>query len=85
MLWNKGKSNAPNPCRTMILIDATCSMGALLDKTKSNVKIMLDRIKDVLLQNGIDESTVLMKIAVYRNYDSRIDKVYQESSWETDS
>jgi hypothetical protein len=80
--WNKGRSTSSSS-KTMILIDATCSMGQLLDQTKSNVQIMLERIKGVLAENGIDESGVLMKIAVYRNYN--IDLIYQESSWETDA
>jgi hypothetical protein len=72
--WSKGKSNTRKN-KTMILIDATCSMGRLLDQTKSNVQIMLERIKVVLKENGIDESGVLMKIAVYRNYNT--DNIYQ--------
>jgi hypothetical protein len=46
---------------------------------------MLERIKTILTEKNIDTSNVLMKIAVYRNYDSKIDKVYEESSWETDA
>ena len=82
-IWNEGKLATGS--KTMILIDATCSMQKLLDQTKSNVQVMLERIKKILKENNIDESDVLMKIAVYRNYDSKIDLVYQESSWETDA
>jgi hypothetical protein len=46
---------------------------------------MLERIKTVLKENGVDGSDILMKIAVYRNYDSKVDLLYQESSWETDA
>ena len=55
------------------------------DQIKFYVNEMLDRIRVVLIENGVDESTVLMKIGVFRNYDQGIDKVYQESQWETDS
>ena len=83
-VWNKGKA-ATGCCKTLILIDATNSMGALLNQTKANVQIMLDRIRSILEAKGIGACNNLMKIAVYRNYDSKIDMLYQESSWETDA
>ena len=72
-------------CKTMILIDGTNSMGKLIDKTKTALQKMLKMIKKVLKDNQIDPSKVLMKLAVYRNYDQRKELLYQESTWETDA
>lgn len=83
-IWNKGKSGE-NCCKTLILIDATGSMGILLDKMRFNVQNMLERIKPVLQRHGIDGSQILMKIGVYRNYDCQVDQLYQQSSWETEA
>lgn len=46
---------------------------------------MLSKIKKVLKDNKINQSHVLMKLGIYRNYDQRKELLYQESTWETES
>jgi hypothetical protein len=44
-------------------------MSLLLSKTKTAVEKILKKIKKVLEDNEVNPSQVLMKLAVYRNYD----------------
>jgi len=74
--FNKAVKVTPNCCKTMFLIDATFSMSELLMIMKSKLQIMLDRIKAVLKQNGMSDELVLMKFAIYRNYDQTFDMIY---------
>ena len=67
--------------KTLILLDATGSMINLLDKTKKTISKMFKRITQVLEKDKIKESFEI-KIAVYRNYSSPEDEIYQESVWE---
>jgi hypothetical protein len=68
--------------RTVILIDATGSMGTLLEKTKTRVKEMLQRTYQTLRDQGLC-SNFEVQIVAYRNYSSRA-KILQASTWESD-
>lgn len=54
-----------------------------MSKTKATINTMFNRIAGILSENGIDPAMVMMKVCVYRNYDSEKDKLFQESNWET--
>jgi hypothetical protein len=69
--------------KTLILLDATCSMDHLIDKTKKTIEKMFERIAHVLDENNIKDKSFQIKIAVYRNYNSPEDKIYQGSTWES--
>ena len=68
---------------TLILLDATVSMGHLIDKTKKTIEKMFERIAAVLNENNVKDKSFQIKIAVYRNYNSSEDKIFQGSTWES--
>lgn len=71
--------------RTLFLIDGTCSMHYILDKMKSEVATIFERIHNILQSNGINSDSCQVKFAVYRNYTNYEDSILQYSSWETNS
>ena len=79
---NESVGEHPN-MKTLILLDATCSMDHLIDKTKKTIEKMFERIARVLDENYVKGKSFQIKIAVYRNYNSPEDKIYQESTWES--
>jgi len=76
-----GKSSG-GVCRTMILMDATGSMGHLITKSKNTVSLMFSRLLEVLEFHKC-EVTVEMQFVCFRNYDCRIEEILQHSAWET--
>ena len=80
---NKGKVTAKvQSSRTLILIDATASMGHLLDKTKNTLGVMFERVSQVLAAQSLDAASFQIKLAVYRNYNCSESQLLQQSSWE---
>jgi len=71
------------PSRTVVLMDATGSMTALLMKSKTAVRLMFERASTILKQNGIKEDNFQLQFAVYRNYNSTADRILQFSGWYT--
>jgi hypothetical protein len=69
--------------RTVCLMDATGSMYHLLHKCKTTVDIMFERASGILKDNNISSDSFQIQFAVYRNYNSREDKILQSSPWET--
>ncbi|CAF2387971.1 unnamed protein product [Rotaria sp. Silwood2] len=69
--------------RTICLMDATGSMSHLLQKSKNTVGTMFERVSLILKENKIDEDSFEVQFVVYRNYNSREDKILQHSPWET--
>ena len=69
--------------RTICLIDATGSMGNLLNQTKNTVVKMFERANTILKDYNIPSNSFQVQFAVYRDYDSRADALLQYSSWET--
>ncbi|CAF0938955.1 unnamed protein product [Adineta steineri] len=69
--------------RTVCLMDATGSMGNLLYKCKNTVDDMFERASEILKDHDISSDSFQIQFVVYRNYNSREDKILQSSPWET--
>ena len=78
---NEGPPLTDNSSRTIILLDATCSMWNLLLKTKNTIKTMFHRANDVLIANNVKRGFEL-QIAVYRNYNCKAEELLQVSPWD---
>lgn len=79
--WNIG-SNGSSDCRTICLMDATCSMHELLTKAKQTVGTMFHRATQILSDGGVS-GLFEMQFAVFRNYNSRPESILQFSPWES--
>lgn len=80
---NKGANIVAEPSRTVCLMDATGSMTHLLHNCKNTVAIMFQRAIQILKENNISEDSFQIQFVFYRNYNSKEDKILQNSSWET--
>nr|XP_047141291.1 uncharacterized protein LOC124816231 [Hydra vulgaris] len=80
---NIGSTNTVITSRTICLIDATGSMGDLLNKAKVTVGTMFERAAAILNENSIAADSFQMQFAVYRDYDCLSDGILQYSPWET--
>jgi len=76
---NKGAAE-PAKSRTIVLMDATGSMGNLLEAAKNKVKIMFERTCEILAQKKIPKDCFQLQFVVYRNYSSK-DDILQVSPW----
>jgi hypothetical protein len=70
--------------RTIVLMDATGSMGSCIDSTKKALKEIFCRAREILTENGAAAS-FQMQIAVYRNYNAPQEELLQASNWETET
>ena len=68
--------------KTLILLDATVSMTHLLEKTKKTIQAVFKRITEILENSNYNDKSFEIKIAVFRNYNSSQDKIFQQSTWE---
>ncbi len=68
--------------RTIVALDATCSMAHLLNQAKATVSQMLHRVVEVLKAQKVS-SGFQIQFIVYRNYNSHPDKILECSTWET--
>ncbi|XP_065663330.1 uncharacterized protein LOC136085791 [Hydra vulgaris] len=80
---NIGSSNSLTYSRTICLMDATGSMGCLLNKAKATVGTMFERASTILTETFIPVDSFQMQFAVYRDYDCLSDGILQYSPWET--
>ncbi|CAF1610759.1 unnamed protein product [Rotaria magnacalcarata] len=80
---NRGASSVTKTSRTVLLMDATGSMSSLLSAAKETVCTMFERASDILKEEMLPSDAFQMQIAIYRNYNSRENKILQASSWET--
>lgn len=67
--------------RTICLMDATGSMGSLLDCGKKTITMVFKRAKEVLAEEGANPDCFELQIAFYRNYSSGKDKLLEASNW----
>ena len=74
---NKGADIQIFESKTLILMDATSSMGLLLEQTKKKLEIMFQRVVDILKENKFSTKTFQIKLAVYRNYNSTKDMILE--------
>ncbi|XP_047142319.2 uncharacterized protein LOC105845986 [Hydra vulgaris] len=80
---NIGSTKTIINSRTVCLMDATGSMGNLLNKAKVTVGTMFERASTILKENSIPAESFQMQFAVYRDYDCLSDGLLQYSPWET--
>ncbi|CAF4303167.1 unnamed protein product [Rotaria sp. Silwood2] len=80
---NGGVSTVSEISRTVLLMDATCSMSNLLSATKDTVCTMFERASGILEGKGLSKDSFSMQFAIYRNYNSRENKILEVSSWQT--
>ena len=69
--------------RTICLMDATGSMGHLLNQAKTTVGTMFERASQILTDYGYPTDSFQMQFAVYRDYDCMKEGILQYSPWET--
>ena len=77
---NRGAAIIRNS-RTIVLMDATGSMGGLMQKAKNRVYDMFTRIEKILIDKYFDPKVFEMQFAVYRNYDQPANKLLCTSPW----
>jgi len=70
--------------KTVIGIDATGSMSSALDQVLKNTKICLERTYEILRSRGITGGFEI-QMAVYRNYNSDMNKLFQFSPFCTNA
>jgi hypothetical protein len=80
---NRGVDLVKKTSRTILLMDATGSMSNLLSASKETVCTMFERASAILIEKKLPSDTLQMQIAIYRNYNSKENKLLQVSSWET--
>lgn len=78
---NAVKVSESKPTRTLILMDATGSMGGLIDKSKICVDVMFQRANQ-MIEEKCPEKIIEIQFACYRNYDVGANTLMQISSWE---
>lgn len=71
--------------RIMVLLDATGSMGRMMDAAKDTVGLMFDRAGEIIKEHLGDATEQFeMQFAVYRNYSSGPGKLLEASAWKSD-
>jgi hypothetical protein len=81
---NKFNEIRSNHVRTLIGIDGTSSMGPALEKVKTILEDSFTRTKQVLDKKKV-QGSFENQIAIYRNYNSEPDELFEYSGFETDS
>ncbi len=64
-------------------MDATGSMGGLISKAKNSVNEMFERAGIILKEHGKDPDQMLIKMAIYRSYNSPLNQLIEQSPWES--
>ena len=85
MDWNKTFDNiASGNCRTMIVFDATGSMGSLFSKLIILLYEVFKRVEKILKDGGKQSLGSLIKIGIYRNYGISVNDIYECSNFSSD-
>ena len=79
---NKGVTVVPETCRTIILMDATGSMGRLLAACKDTIFTVFERASNILEDRSLPSDAFQVQCVVYRDYDCGAG-VLQASNWES--
>jgi len=75
----------PAGSRTIVLVDATSSMGNMLKLTISTLQIVFAQVKRVLDANDeMKGKSYEVKLGCYRNYNSEPKKLYECSAYQSD-
>ena len=80
---NKGPEYEVAISKTVCVMDATGSMGGLIQKCKATVNSMFDRISKILETAKMNQNCFQLQFAVYRNYEDDETQLLQYSEWET--
>ncbi|KAL4456870.1 hypothetical protein ABPG74_014508 [Tetrahymena malaccensis] len=80
---NKGANLLQQQSRILILVDATSSMGVLLQSAKNTVFNMFDRACQIIRNNKIPDDSFKIQFVVYRDYDQMQEGILQSSPWES--
>ena len=70
--------------RTVLLLDATGSMGPLIDGVKSTISGVFRKLKELLTKRKLDEKCFDVQISVYRNYEDGPVDILESSPWASD-
>jgi len=81
-LGDRNKKPVSVCSRTIVLMDATGSMGGLLQKAKNTVGTMFERASEILVKNKIGGNSFQLQFVVYRDYDC-LEEILQASPWTT--
>ncbi|TNV76610.1 hypothetical protein FGO68_gene11708 [Halteria grandinella] len=68
--------------KTLILMDATGSMGSLINNCKNSISNLFKSICHILVENGLSDETFSIQLACYRSYNSIEPMILQYSTWE---
>ena len=68
--------------RTIVLMDATGSMGGLLEEAKATVTTMFQQAVEILKEHNIAADCFEIQFVCYRDYDCGLEKILEASSWE---
>lgn len=74
----------PSVTRTLVLMDATGSMGSYLHQAKQAVGDMFSRAREILRDHHRDVDCFMIQFAVYRNYNAPLDALFEHSPWTAD-
>lgn len=80
LVANRGAGSEITQSRTICLMDATGSMSTLLQRAKNTVSTMFERAYQVLKDQHC-QGAFAMQFAVYRNYSSTAELLFQFSPW----
>jgi hypothetical protein len=67
--------------KTLVLMDATGSMGGVLEQAKNTVFTMFERCGKILTDSGKPKDAFELQFAVYRNYNVKAELLLQSSSF----
>ena len=67
--------------RTIVFLDCTGSMSGTIAAAKSAISDMIQRAVEFCEPKGL---TFEVQVCAYRNYDCKVDQIFQQSGWETD-
>jgi hypothetical protein len=82
--WNKGPEiKEKKISKTNVVMDATGSMGSLIQKSKLAVMQMFERCCDILKTNGIEPDSFQLQFSIYRNYNTKEEDICIASTWES--
>ena len=81
---HKDMQNKPKDRRTLILFDATGSMGGLIQNLKDTMSETLTRV-DSIIRGTEHKGKYWIRVGCYRNYNDGKDRIFQLSKWENNA
>ena len=84
MLFNETSSAKITHSKTVILMDATGSMGGLINGVKATINKLFSGLKGVLQNNSLDPNCFETQLCAYRNYEDGPNMMLQTSPWSSE-